>query len=102
MAFETDKLCIGDMLTVAEVVFLQSLYTTGGATGAWHDVSGTIDGVNKVFTLPTTPLVAGACLLFLARQPQAITVDYTLSGTTITYTVAPDISLSGQPHKAFY
>ena len=102
MAFDTKTLCIGDMLTIAEIVFIQSLYTTGGATGAWHDVSGTIDGVNKTFTIPTTPLVAGALLLFLARQPQAVTVDYTISGTTITYAIAPDISLAAEPHKSFY
>ncbi len=72
--------------------------STGG-TGTWYTVTGTIDGSNTTFTIPVSP--ASDILLFLARQPQMKTTDFTLSGTTITYVSAPDASLSGQPHMAF-
>lgn len=76
---------------------------TGGGAGTWYDVTGTIDGSNVTFTIA---VAAGSdFLLFLARQPQMLTTDFTYSvgasTTTITYTGAPDASLSGQPHKAF-
>lgn len=69
------------------------------ATGTWYDVSGVIDGVNSTFTIPIAP--TSDFLLFLARQPQMLTDDFTASASTITYVVPPDASLSGQPHKAF-
>lgn len=70
----------------------------GGGTLTWYDVTGTIDGTNITFTIPVSP--ASGIILYLARQPQMDTTDYTVSGSTITYTYAPDASLSGQPHKA--
>jgi len=75
----------------------------GGGTGTWYDVSGTIDGSNVTFTIPVA--VGSDFLLFLARQPQMGTTDFTyvagVGTTTITYVTAPDASLSGFPHKAF-
>lgn len=76
-----------------------SATVAAGALGTWYDVTGTIDGSNTTFTIPVTP--SKSILLFLGRQPQMPTVDFTLSGSTITYVTAPDSSLSGQPHKAF-
>jgi len=81
---------------------------SGGGTGTWWKVTGTIDGSNKTFTIATA--AASDFLLVLARQPQAQTVgadtwdySYVAGGgvTTITYVTAPDASLSGQPHQAF-
>jgi len=76
--------------------------STGG-TGTYYSVSGTIDGNNVTFTIATE--VASDFILFLARQPQALTTDYTYVAaagtTTITYVVAPDAALNGQPHQAF-
>jgi len=66
----------------------------GGAPFA-ETVSGTIDGVNVTFTVPTTIVKAQA--LYLANSVYQPMVDFTTSGTTITMTVAPDISLAGQP-----
>ncbi len=71
----------------------------GTGTGTWYSVTGAIDGSNVTFTIATTP--TSDILLFLARQPQMPTLDFTVSGGTITYAVAPDASLSGQPHYAF-
>ena len=75
----------------------------GGGTGTYYTVSGTINSSNVTFTIPVA--VASDFLLFLARQPQALTTDFTyVAGggiTTITMTYAPDASLSGQPFQAF-
>ena len=67
-------------------------------------VGGTIDGVNTVFTLNggIAPFDSNSLQVLLARQPQVQGIDYTFSGTTITYTTPPDIGLAGQPHYAQY
>lgn len=50
--------------------------------------TGAVNGVNKVFTLPTTP---GSVVLVyrngVLQQPGG--ADYTLSGSTITFVAAP-------------
>jgi hypothetical protein len=66
------------------------------------NVSGTINGSNAVFTISPAPFDPNSVQLTLARQPQVQGIDYTLSGTTITYVVPPDGSLSGEPHIAQY
>lgn len=71
----------------------------GGGALSQVTVSGTINGVNPTFTIPTAP--NGDIILFLARQMQVLTTDYTISGTTITYVIPPDLSLNGQPHVAY-
>jgi hypothetical protein len=66
------------------------------------NVSGTIDGSNKTFTVSIAPFDPNSIDLKLDRQPQEQGTDYTFSGTTITYIVAPDASLAGTPHTAKY
>jgi len=66
------------------------------------DVVGTINGINTVFTISPLPFDGNSVQLLLARQPQIQGIDYTISGSTITYIVPPDISLAGQPHTAQY
>lgn len=70
----------------------------GGGTLTWYDVSGTIDGSNVTFTIPVSP--ASGIILVLARQMQMDTIDYSVTGSTITMTYAPDASFSGQGFKA--
>jgi len=67
-------------------------------------VDGTIDGVNTSFTLhgAIAPFDPNSLDVKLARQPQEQGIDYTFSGTTITYVTPPDPSLAGQPHTAKY
>lgn len=76
---------------------------SAGGTGTWYTVSGTINSSNVTFTIPVA--VTSDFLLFLDRQPQMLTTDFTyLAGggiTTITYVIAPDSSLSSSPHMAF-
>ena len=91
---------VADPLTGALLV---TGVNSGGGTGTYYTVSGTIDSSNVTFTIPVA--VKSDFLLFLARQPQALTTDFTYSvgatTTTITYTYAPDASFSGQPHQAY-
>ena len=75
----------------------------GGGTGTWWDVTGTIDGANKTFSIATA--VTSDFILVLVNQTQMQGIDYTyVAGagtTTITMTTSPDASLSGLGFKAF-
>lgn len=70
---------------------------TSAAPTFYNDtVSGTIDGTNKVFTVPNT--IVSALFLSLGNTNYQAGVDYTVTGAKqITMTVAPDATLSGQP-----
>lgn len=61
----------------------------GGASGTWvKEVPvGSLNGSNKTFTLTYTP-IAGSLSLFLNIHQREGT-DFTLSGNTITFAVAP-------------
>lgn len=70
---------------------------SGSVTVYNSTITGTINGSNTVFTSANTIAANGAISLFLAGMPYQAGVDYTYSGTTITFTTAPDASLTGQP-----
>lgn len=53
--------------------------------------SGSINDVNTVFTLANTP-VTGSVKVFLNGLRMKPTVDYNISGTTITFVTAPATS----------
>lgn len=82
---------------------LSSWYFSSVAQGtpAGEVPSGSINSSNVTFTLAHTPSPASALQLQIGRQPQIQGTDYTLSGATITYITAPDISLVGT-HYAYY
>ena len=62
--------------------------------------SGTINGSNTAFTLGNTPLENDAVLLFLNGLMQGPGgTDYSLSGTSITFTTAP---ATNSDLRAFY
>jgi hypothetical protein len=61
--------------------------------------AGTLDGVNTVFTLSAAPNPAASLLLFLNGDKQLAGTDFTMAGTTITYTVAP---VAADWHAAYY
>ena len=71
---------------------------TPASTPAQPIPSGSIDGTNKVFTLPDTP-DANTLTLWLNGVEQDAAIDYLLSGNTITYTIAPEV---GDRHLAAY
>lgn len=50
---------------------------------------GTIDGNNTTFTLATAPNPAASLQIFRNGISQTPSTDYTLSGSTITFAVAP-------------
>jgi len=64
--------------------------------------SGTINGTNLAFTVAHTVNPAASLQLYLNGVLQMQGRDYTLSGTTITYTVAPNISEGGDWHVCWY
>ena len=51
--------------------------------------SGTVNGVNKAFTLTNTPNPPGSVKVFVNGSRMRITEDYTFSGNTITFVTAP-------------
>lgn len=62
------------------------------------NLTGTIDGVNTVFTFEGKEPAQYSEKIFLNYTEQNPLTDYTIAGRTITYTVAPDGSLSGSSH----
>lgn len=77
------------------------LSVVGGSTGAaFQEVpSGTINNSNVTFTITTAPTTAAGFELFQDGLVLVQGVDYTISGTTITMTVAPNF---GQTLYAVY
>lgn len=72
---------------------------SGGGTGTWYSVSGTIDGTNPTFTLPVTP--ASDFVLVLGGQTQIKGKWYTVSTNTITYQAGYiPIGVPTDEHKA--
>lgn len=61
--------------------------------------TGTINGTNKIFTVVNAPTPALSLQWFLNGLLIKQGVDYTVSGSTITYTTAP---LTGDTHAAYY
>jgi hypothetical protein len=51
--------------------------------------AGTLNGTNKVFTLTYAPSPTGSLVVYLNGVEQVPTTDYTISGATITFIVAP-------------
>ena len=66
----------------------------------WITPTGTLNGTNKVFTLPQSPNPGASLRLYRGWQVlKPGGVDFTLSGATITYTIAPPPTAT---HLAFY
>lgn len=59
----------------------------------WNEIpTGTVNGVNKVFTLAYTPEATDKILVFVngvLKEQDAGEADYTISGSTITFVDAP-------------
>jgi hypothetical protein len=51
-------------------------------------LTGTVDGTNLVFVLPSTP-VAGTVSVLLNGQVQRPTTDYAIAGSNVTFVTAP-------------
>lgn len=80
---------LGGVLTTANLPDV-SIAQGGGTGGTYQAIAGTLDGANDTFTLPFTPDANGTTTIMLngaALAPDGD--DYTLSGTTITFTNPP-------------
>ena len=51
--------------------------------------SGTVNGSNVTFTVTNNPIFTSAHLLFVNGLVYKQSVHYTISGNTITFTIAP-------------
>lgn len=51
--------------------------------------AGTVNGSNTVFTLSATPVANASVIMVLDGVTQTNGTDYTVSGTTVTFTTAP-------------
>jgi hypothetical protein len=61
--------------------------------------SGSVNGINKTFTLSVSPIANSACCLFLNGALLIQGTHYTLSDKTATFVDAPAV---GQDVAAFY
>ena len=79
------------------------IYAGSGTTpnfADWITPTGTLNGINKIFTIPQAPNPAASLRLYRGRQVlKGGGSDFTLSGATITYTIAPPPTAT---HIAFY
>lgn len=79
---------INGQLTGEESLMIQSM-----ADGSYFyendNPTGDINGINQDFDLTATPNPSASCVVFLNGAFQTPTIDYTISGNTITMVVAP-------------
>lgn len=82
---------LGGLLTANEELVIQAI--TAGTYFHFNETpTGTIDGANATFTLSSAPNPAASLEVNLNGQYlKGGGVDFTLSGTTLTMTVAPDV-----------
>lgn len=93
-----------DAITSSDKTKTYALPSVTGQLVGGHVVAtptGSVDGVNVTFTIPSTPVATAAVLLYLdgILLEQGGGEDYTISGTTITMNTAPAL---GQSLKAVY
>lgn len=76
------------LLTSNEALIVQAI--ENGTYFVFNEVpTGVVDGVNVTFTLAHAPKPTGSEEVYLNGQLQIPTSDYTISGATITFVVAP-------------
>ena len=78
----------GTVLTAGEQLVVQSL-TDDSYFVDPYTPSGTVNGTNDIFTLPSTPDPASSLIVYVDGQFLTLTEDYTVSGTTLTFVSPP-------------
>lgn len=97
-----DTVSAGSNITIAVVNGIKVINASaGGGTSILETPTGTINGSNTSFTITQTPL-ANSLMLFFNGQLLKENTDFTLSGTTITFTVAPTNQFNNATLQAFY
>lgn len=61
----------------------------GGETWKLGVPTGTVNGINTVFTLPSSPTILVPLWFEVNGQSLAPTADYTLAGATVTLVTPP-------------
>lgn len=93
---------IMEEITIGSGLSLSSgtLNATGGITTPYAETpSGTINSSNVTFTLANTPAASASVMVLLDGVMQYNGLDYTMSGPTITFAVAP---VTGSTIFAYY
>ena len=60
-----------------------------GIVPKFETPSGSVNGSNTAFTLSSTPVANASVIMVLDGVTQTNGTDYTVSGTTVTFTTAP-------------
>jgi len=84
-----------DIETTSDVVSTDVVYQFADGV----ELTGDIDGINLTFVLPYTPNPTASLLLTMNGSVQTVTEDYTLSGATVSFIVAPP---TGSILRAFF
>lgn len=75
----------------------------GGSTFAWNvTLTGTIDGANATFTLPSSPNPPGSLMLFKNGVLQRLGMDYSFAGSNVVIFVPAGIPVVGDTLIASY
>lgn len=85
---------MADLVTYADANFFRKAGSGTGSLSASNFITaqpltGTINGSNTVFTIPTAGLLSNI-VIKKNGVVQLLGTDYNLSGTTVTFTVVPD------------
>lgn len=81
---------LGNLLVSSGTAFNPNVDQVGGTTGTYGVITGNPDGVRTTFVLAGTPTTGANTLAFLNGFLQIPDGDdYSLSGTTLTFTSAP-------------
>lgn len=70
---------------------------SSGKWKGWGALTGTVNGVNTVFTLSDTPVAGSLSVVLGGALEVGGGVDYTLLGTTVTFANAPTV----QPYRNY-
>lgn len=80
----------GNLVIYNGTIWQQAGASSSSTTPERETPSGTINGVNKIFTISNTP-IANTLEVYVNGLLQDLTNDYTFSGTTITFVDAPSV-----------
>ena len=79
----------GQVLTVDNTTATGNKWADATYTPRAETPTGAIDGTNVTFTLANTPANTASVIIVLGGLTQFNGIDYTVSGSTVTFTTAP-------------
>lgn len=90
---DTQQLYIGNGSIEDGAPFIGNTNITGSGGGGSNYIpisgipTGTKNSINTIFALPNVPIAN--TLIVWVNSPQILNIDYTVSGTTIIFTIPP-------------